>query len=144
MVGKLTLGPFLEFFRLEASSGLVVFVATVAALVWANSPFQEQYHSIWHISVAGMSLHQWTNDALMVLFFLVVGLEIKREIVSGELSSRQKAALPFASAFGGMIVPAVIYSVVNWGQEGASGWGIPMATDIAFAMSSHSWASASP
>ena len=134
MLRKFVPSPFIEFFRVEAASGVLLFTVTLAALIWANSPFEGHYHSMWGISVGRMSLHHWINDGLMVLFFLVVGLEIKREIVSGELSSWQKAALPFASACGGMIVPAVIYMIVNWKQEGATGWGIPMATDIAFAI----------
>lgn len=123
-----------EFFKLEAASGIVLFALAVAALVWANSPFSESYHALWQTSVAGMSFHHWINDGLMAIFFLVVGLEIKREITQGELSSKQKASLPIAAALGGMVVPALIYSFFNRGTIGSAGWGIPMATDIAFAL----------
>jgi len=129
-----------EFLHQEASGGILLIIATVIALVWANSPFAESYHHLWHtyltIDLGGMglkySLHHWINDGLMVIFFFVVGLEIKRELLVGELSSVKKAALPIAAALGGMIFPALIYVLFNSGTEGASGWGIPMATDIAF------------
>src|SRR5882757_7247543 len=114
--------PFQEFADLEASGGLFLIGCTVAALIWANSPF------------AGSYLHFWINDGLMALFFLLVGLEIKREILVGELASFQRAVLPIAAALGGMIVPAAFYLLFNHGGPGAAGWGIPMATDIAFAL----------
>ena len=123
-----------DFFKLEAASGIVLFAFAVAALAWANSPFATSYHTLWQVSVAGLSLHHWMNDGLMAIFFLVVGLEIKREITQGELSSTQKASLPIAAALGGMVVPALIYAFFNRGTAGAGGWGIPMATDIAFAL----------
>jgi len=123
---------FQRFFQLEAASGIVLFACTLLALAWANSPIRESYQLFWHRSVSGMSLHHWLNDGLMTIFFLVVGLEIKREILQGELSTKQKASLPIAAALGGMIVPALIYSMFNWGTPGVGGWGIPMATDIAF------------
>lgn len=125
---------FQSFFQLEAASGIVLLVCTLVALACANSSFQKSYHDLWNGSVAGLTLHHWINDGLMTIFFLVVGLEIKREFLYGELSSRQRAALPVAAAFGGMIVPALVYSFLNQGTPGASGWGIPMATDIAFAI----------
>jgi NhaA family Na+:H+ antiporter len=114
----------------------------VVALVWANSPWAETYLDILHTSVGvswggasfTLSLHHWINDGLMVVFFFVVGLEIKRELVVGELSSFGKAALPVTAAIGGMVVPAVLFIAVASGGEGARGWGIPMATDIAFAL----------
>jgi len=129
-----------EFLHQEASGGILLIIATVIALAWANSPFAESYHHLWHtyvkIEVGGVglnySLHHWINDGLMVIFFFVVGLEIKRELLVGELSSVKKAALPIAAALGGMIFPALIYTIFNLGSESASGWGIPMATDIAF------------
>lgn len=132
--------PIQEFLHQQASGGILLIIATVIALVWANSPFSESYHHLWHtyvkIDVGGVglnySLHHWINDGLMVIFFFVVGLEIKRELLVGELSSVKKAALPIAAALGGMIFPALIYTVFNLGSESASGWGIPMATDIAF------------
>ena len=123
-----------EFFKLEAASGIVLFACAVVALVWANSPLAASYHTLWQVSFAGLSLHHWMNDGLMAIFFLVVGLEIKREITQGELSSIQKASLPIAAALGGMVVPALIYIFFNQGTTGAAGWGIPMATDIAFAI----------
>ncbi len=132
--------PIQEFLHQQASGGILLIIATVIALAWANSPFSESYHHLWHtyikIDVGGIglnySLHHWINDGLMVIFFFVVGLEIKRELLVGELSSAKKAALPIAAALGGMIFPALIYTMFNLGSEGASGWGIPMATDIAF------------
>ena len=138
-IEKLTY-PIQEFLHQEASGGILLIIATVIALAWANSPFAESYHHLWHtylsIDIGGVglkySLHHWINDGLMVIFFFVVGLEIKRELLVGELSSAKKAALPIAAALGGMIFPALIYTIFNLGTEGASGWGIPMATDIAF------------
>jgi len=115
---------------------------TVAALIWANSPFAGSYFHFWHMDltfcrIGGLlaePLHFWINDGLMALFFLLVGLEIKREILVGELGSFQRAVLPIAAALGGMIVPASFYLLFNHGGPGAAGWGIPMATDIAFAL----------
>ena len=138
-IEKLTY-PIQEFLHQQASGGILLIIATVIALAWANSPFADSYHHLWHtyikIDVGGIglnySLHHWINDGLMVIFFFVVGLEIKREMLVGELSSAKKAALPIAAALGGMIFPALIYTMFNLGSEGASGWGIPMATDIAF------------
>ena len=132
--------PIQNFLHQQASGGILLIIATVIALVWANSPFADSYHHLWHtylsINVGDLalnySLHHWINDGLMVIFFFVVGLEIKRELLVGELSSAKKAALPIAAALGGMIFPAIIYSMFNLGSESASGWGIPMATDIAF------------
>jgi len=114
----------------------------VVALAWANSPWSASYFHLWHtdptLGLAGgllsQPLHFWINDGLMALFFLLVGLEIKRETLVGELASFQKAALPIAAALGGMIVPAGFYALFNQGGPGAAGWGIPMATDIAFAL----------
>lgn len=126
----------------EGSGGIVLLVAAVVAMVWANSPWWESYHALWETPVrAGlgyftleMSLHHFINDALMAVFFFMVGLEIKREMLVGELASVRAAALPIAAAVGGMVVPAVIYTIFNAGGPGAAGWGIPMATDIAFAL----------
>jgi NhaA family Na+:H+ antiporter len=134
------LNPIQEFMHAETSGGVVLIICTVIALVWANSPFAESYHHLWHTYITfdfggfvlKHSLHHWINDGLMVIFFFVVGLEIKRELLVGELSSAKKAALPVAGALGGMILPAIIYFSLNAGKEGAAGWGIPMATDIAF------------
>jgi Na+:H+ antiporter, NhaA family len=138
-IEKLTY-PIQEFLHQQASGGILLIIATIIALAWANSPFSESYYHLWHtyvkIDIGGIglnySLHHWINDGLMVIFFFVVGLEIKRELMVGELSTAKKAALPIAAALGGMIFPAIIYTVFNLGSEGASGWGIPMATDIAF------------
>lgn len=132
--------PIQEFLHKEASGGILLILFTIVALVWANSPFAESYHNFWHTNISinigqielEHSLHHWINDGLMVIFFFVVGLEIKRELLAGELSSIKKASLPIAAALGGMIFPAFIYTIFNLGKESASGWGIPMATDIAF------------
>ena len=134
------LGPLQQFLHAEASGGILLIICTLIALAWANSPFAESYHHLWHTYLSievgeiglNYSLHHWINDGLMVIFFFVVGLEIKRELLVGELSSIKKASLPIAAALGGMIFPAAIYSLFNAGSDGASGWGIPMATDIAF------------
>lgn len=131
-----------EFLETEAAGGIVLVVAAVGALVWANSPLQDSYARLWHsvleIRVAGhglgLSLHGWVNDGLMAVFFFVVGLEIKREVVRGELRDPRRAALPAIAAVGGMAVPALVYVVVNGAGAGSHGWGIPMATDIAFAL----------
>jgi NhaA family Na+:H+ antiporter len=134
--------PFAEFFRLEASGGILLLLAAAAALVMANSPFGPGYFQFWStpVTVGGGSLSLtkpfilWVNDGLMALFFFVVGLEIKREIRIGELSSIRKAAIPMAAALGGMLVPALLYLVFNHEGSTSRGWGIPMATDIAFAL----------
>ncbi len=131
-----------EFLRQEAASGVLLLVAAIVALVVANSPMGDAWDALWATPVGvfvgdevyGMSLHHVVNDALMVLFFLVVGLEIKRELVMGELRDPRTAMLPMVAAVGGAIVPAIIYLALNAGGPGASGWGVPMATDIAFAL----------
>ena len=130
-----------RFVQSETSSSVLLFGATVVALVWANSPWSASYFALWKLPVQigrrpllSMDLHHWIDDGLMVLFFLVVGLEIKREIVKGELSSFRQAALPIMAALGGMIIPAILYFTFNRSGPGARGWGIPMATDIGFAM----------
>jgi len=134
--------PFVRFAKMEASSGLLLLAGTIAALVWANSPWEQSYHAIWTAPVSigfgrfylSETRHEWINDGLMAVFFFLVGLEIKREVLIGELSSLRKAAFPFMAALGGTIVPALFYLSVNYGTEGQKGWGIPMATDIAFAL----------
>jgi NhaA family Na+:H+ antiporter len=130
-----------RFIQSETSSSVLLFGATVVALVWANSPWSASYFALWKLPLQigrrpllSMDLHHWIDDGLMVLFFLVVGLEIKREIVKGELASFRQAALPITAALGGMIVPAILYFTLNRAGPGARGWGIPMATDIGFAM----------
>jgi NhaA family Na+:H+ antiporter len=135
-------GYFEWFVHSEVAGSILLLSCTVVALVWANSPWADSYFEVLHTYVGlswgeaafKLSLHHWINDGLMVVFFFVVGLEIKRELVVGELSSFNKAALPVAAAIGGMVVPAVLFFVLNTGGPGARGWGIPMATDIAFAL----------
>lgn len=141
-VPRLIARPLQEFLRTEAAGGVLLLLAAAAALAWANAPFGASYGSVWgtHLRVGihplsiDLSLRAWVNDALMALFFYVVGLEIKRETVHGELADRRSVALPVAAALGGMLVPAAIYVAMNAGGAGARGWGIPMATDIAFAV----------
>jgi NhaA family Na+:H+ antiporter len=131
--------PLVEFLRTEAAGGIVLLGAAAVALVWANSPWQASYHDLWTTElpigfgdhVLRLDLRDWVNDGLMAVFFLVVGLEIKRELVEGELREPRRAALPAIAAVGGMLVPALLYLALNAGGEGARGWGIPMATDIA-------------
>jgi NhaA family Na+:H+ antiporter len=143
-VPKTFVRPFVRFSRIEASSGIVLLVAAVAALIWANSAFGDGYFGLLNqevrIEFLGFrleeTLHAFINDGLMAIFFFVVGLEIKRELVLGDLRDPKAAALPVMAALGGMIVPALIYLAFNapTGGEAVRGWGIPMATDIAFAV----------
>jgi NhaA family Na+:H+ antiporter len=134
--------PLERFLQVEASSGLVLLGAALVALVWANSPLGPLYERLWetHVTLAlgdlrsSETIHFWVNDGLMVVFFFVVGLEIRREIHAGELSEWKRAALPVAAALGGMAAPAVLYLVVNHSGPAREGWGVPMATDIAFAV----------
>lgn len=135
--------PFRWFSRFNAASGIVLLLAAVAALLWANSSAAAGYHHLWHETRAGFSfagfeisgsLEWWINDLLMAVFFLLVGMEIKRELLVGELASFRRAATPIAAAIGGMVVPAAIYFAFNAGSTQARGWGVPMATDIAFAL----------
>ncbi|NOQ93901.1 MAG: Na+/H+ antiporter NhaA [Methylophaga sp.] len=136
------LNPFEEFIHRQTTSGLLLMGTAVLALLLANGPLAESYLHILHTPLlvgAGswsveMSLHHWINDGLMALFFFVVGLELKREILVGELATLRNAMLPIAAAVGGMVVPALIYFIVNPEGDAANGWGIPMATDIAFAI----------
>jgi len=131
---------FQQFTRLQASGGILLLAATVLALIWANSPWGHGYFELWEtylkIELGDLALKEsllhWVNDGLMVIFFFLVGLEIKREILVGELASLRKATLPLAAAVGGMVLPAGLYILFNRSGDGASGWGIPMATDIAF------------
>lgn len=136
--------PYKRFISVESTGGIALLSATLIALVWVNSPWGDSYDSFWGSSVdlsvngieifAGHSLADFVNDALMAVFFFVVGLEIKRELVDGQLRNPRDAALPAFAAAGGMIVPALLYVAFNIGGPGVSGWGIPMATDIAFAV----------
>jgi NhaA family Na+:H+ antiporter len=131
-----------RFMRTEVSGGIALLAAAAVALVWANSPWHESYETLWHSQVnlrfgpfqVDEDLRHFVNDALMALFFFVVGLEIKRELVHGELADRRVAALPVFAAIGGMAVPAACYAAIALGSDVADGWGIPMATDIAFAL----------
>lgn len=125
---------FVDFFESEKSGGLTLIFFTIISLILANSAFQETYLGFWENKLGGLSLEHWVNDALMAIFFLLIGLELKREFQIGELSSLKKAALPIFSALGGMLVPALIYLLYNFQQPTANGFGIPMATDIAFAL----------
>ena len=142
-LAKFVARPVLRFIDREVAGGILLLVATAAALVWVNSGWGDSYHSFWHTEIElavgswhlpHMSLGHFVNDALMALFFFVVGLEIKRELVTGDLSSMRAAALPAIGAAGGMVVPALLYFVFNTAGEASRGWGIPMATDIAFAV----------
>lgn len=134
--------PFEEFFKHQVAGGVVLFASAVLAMILANSPLGESYFRFWEIEFTlgtesfglSKSLHHWINDGLMAIFFFVVGLEIKREFLAGELSSAKKAALPIAGAIGGMLVPALIFFFMNPQGLESRGWGIPMATDIAFAL----------
>jgi NhaA family Na+:H+ antiporter len=136
------MAPVERFLQVEAASGILLIAAAVIALFWANSPWRESYADLWHVPLGlhlgtytfERDLHFWINDGVMTIFFFVVGLEIRREIHVGELSEARRAALPLAAAMGGMIAPALIFATFNAGHEGAAGWGIPMATDIAFAV----------
>lgn len=130
---KLT-NTFNQFFESEKSSGLLLIACTVISLAIANSSAGPAYLSAWHLSIAGLSLEHWINDGLMAIFFLMVGLELEREFYSGELSSLRKALLPVMAAIGGMLAPALIHFSFNNGSATQAGIGIPMATDIAFAI----------
>ena len=136
------LTPLEEFIHRQTTSGILLMLTAVAALLIANSPAAEPYFHLLHAEVVvgsgawtlRMSLHHWINDGLMALFFLVVGLELKRELLVGELSDPRQALLPIMAAIGGMLVPALLYTAINFGGPEISGWGVPMATDIAFAL----------
>jgi NhaA family Na+:H+ antiporter len=135
--------PFALFAKQASAGGIVLLACAVVALLWANSPLSEYYFRLWSIPVEvrfgnlvdiDKPLLLWINDGLMAVFFFLVGMEIKRELLVGELRSPRKAMLPMAAAVGGMVVPALIYASLNWGTPEIRGWGIPMATDIAFAL----------
>ena len=130
------------FLGTEAAGGAVLVLAALAGLIWANSPWSAGYESVWHTDLSlhlgdvhlALDLRHWINDGLMALFFLVVGVEIKRELIEGDLGDRRTAALPVAAAIGGMVVPAALFLAIAGGGSASRGWGIPMATDIAFAL----------
>lgn len=136
------LNSFNEFFKMEAAGGIALMICTVAALIWANSPWAASYHALWQTKLTvgfgdwmlSKAIILWINDGLMAIFFFVVGLEIKREILVGGLSSPSQTIMPVAAAIGGMVVPALIFVSMNLGHDSIGGWGIPMATDIAFAL----------
>lgn len=134
--------PLNQFIRLETSASIILFLSTVLALILANSALSDTYQNFWKneitISIPGFELSKpilkWINDGLMAIFFFLIGLEIKREVLTGELSHVKKASLPVFAAIGGMLVPAVLFTLLNHGKTGSEGWGIPMAADIAFTL----------
>ena len=135
--------PFEEFLHAQTTTGLILIVMTIIALLLANTSLYETYAHFFHMNIdfnvgswaLSHSLHHWINDGLMAIFFFLIGLEIKREITAGELSNLKVAILPILAAIGGMVFPALIYTSLNYGTAGSAGWGIPMATDTAFAIS---------
>lgn len=141
-MARTILNPFQRFFQIESSGCIILFICTLVAIAWTNSSFSDIYHKFWEhkisFSVAGFtlsaSIKQWINDGLMAIFFFVAGLEIKRELMIGELSTGRKALLPVFAASGGMIVPALIYILLNENPATLKGWGIPVTTDIAFSL----------
>jgi NhaA family Na+:H+ antiporter len=142
-VEKWITNPVNNFISKSTTGGIVLFASAMLAILIANSPWSAAYHHFWEHKIGFLfdskpylsnSLHEWINDGLMAIFFFVVGLELKREIIGGELSSIKKAVLPIFGAFGGMIFPALIYILFNNSGEANAGWGIPMATDIGFAL----------
>jgi NhaA family Na+:H+ antiporter len=142
VIDKLLISPVQKFIKIESLSGIFLFIATGLALIWANSPYSQIYNSIWEykigISTQGFELSKplilWINDGLMAVFFFLIGLEIKRELLIGELNTLRKASFPFFAALGGIIVPVLFFLVLNNNTETIDGWGIPMATDIAFTL----------
>jgi NhaA family Na+:H+ antiporter len=141
-IDKYLLIPMNRFIKNSTTSGILLFASTLVALILANSPLKDTYHHFWkHTFTIGFSdymvsksLHHWINDGLMSVFFFVIGLELKREIIAGELSKPKDAILPIFAGLGGMVVPALFYILWNANGEASNGWGIPMATDIAFAL----------
>ena len=142
MLAKKILTPFQKFISIESFSGILLIITTVIALIWANSPFSESYVSLWNseigFSFIGFELYKplilWINDLLMAIFFFVIGLEIKREFLIGELNTTKKMVFPLVGALGGMLLPVLLFFLINQNPETAKGWGVPMATDIAFAL----------
>ncbi len=141
-VDKWVVNPMKRFVGNSSTSGMVLFGSALVAMIWANSPWADTYHHLWETEfsigfgdkILSKNLHHWINDGLMAIFFFVVGLELKREIIAGEFSNPRNAILPIGAAIGGMIMPALIYTLFNKGGDTMAGWGIPMATDIAFAL----------
>lgn len=142
MLNKYLLTPFQRFIKAESFSGILLFGATIIALIWANSPLSESYQNLWQFKIGISSevfelkkpLILWINDGLMAIFFFLIGLEIKRELIIGELNSFKKASFPLFAAIGGMIFPLTFFFLFNKNPETIDGWGIPMATDIAFSL----------
>lgn len=142
MTQKNILSPFQKFVNIESSSGILLLLATILALIWANSPFSESYQALWQYKMGfttesfelNKPLLLWINDGLMAIFFFLIGLEIKREFLIGELNSAKKLAFPLFGAIGGMIIPVILFILTNQNPETFKGWGIPMATDIAFSL----------
>lgn len=142
MIKNYLLTPFQKFVKIESLSGILLFSATLVAMIWANSSFGESYQSLWQYKVGIGSekyglvkpLILWINDGLMAIFFFVIGLEIKRELLIGELNSVRKATFPIFAAAGGIVIPLLLFTLLNHNPETARGWGIPMATDIAFSL----------
>ena len=142
MIKKKILSPFQKFVKIESFSGILLLIATIIAIVWANSPFGDSYQYIWQYKIGfttetfelNKPLILWINDGLMAIFFFLIGLEIKREFLIGELNSIKKISFPIFGALGGMLVPVLLFLVLNQNPETVKGWGIPMATDIAFSL----------
>lgn len=142
MIKRYLITPIQKFVQIESFSGILLFTATIIALIWANSGFADSYQSLWkyEIGIGNESfglikpLILWINDGLMAIFFLLIGLEIKRELLIGELNSVRKASFPLFAAIGGMVVPLSVYLLLNSNPDTSKGWGIPMATDIAFSL----------
>jgi NhaA family Na+:H+ antiporter len=142
MIKRIILSPFQKFVKIESLSGILLFSATLIAMIWANSGFSESYSSLWQHKIGiGSETFQltkplilWINDGLMALFFFLIGLEIKRELLIGELNGLRKAMFPLFAAIGGMVFPLLLFLYLNDSPQTAQGWGIPMATDIAFTL----------
>jgi len=142
MIKKVFLTPFQKFVKIESFSGILLMLATVLALIWANSPYGDVYREIWQYEIGIVTesfefkkpIILWINDGLMAIFFFLIGLEIKRELLIGELNSPKKIAFPLVGAIGGMLVPVVFFLLLNQNPDTFKGWGIPMATDIAFSL----------
>ena len=136
------LTPLEEFIHRQTTSGVLLMICAVIALVIANGPLHDEYEHFLHTEIGftmgsfafSLSIHHWINEALMAAFFFIMGLELKRELMVGELSSPKQALLPIMAAIGGVVIPALTYVAVNFSSDSISGWGIPMATDIAFAI----------
>ncbi|MDO6675571.1 Na+/H+ antiporter NhaA [Tenacibaculum sp. 1_MG-2023] len=139
---KRIISPFKKFLKTESASGILLLVATLIALIWANSPFRDSYSALWEYKIGFKSEHLelykplilWINDGLMAVFFFLIGLEIKREFLIGELNTTKKLAFPLFGAVGGMLFPVLFFILLNEDPETAHGWGVPMATDIAFSL----------